>query len=126
MINFFNRRDHDFVGKRKTAAIFSLIMVLCSIALFIFRGPTWGIDFTGGTEVHIEFETGVEISEVRNSVQIEGMAQEVSVQSMGGDENKQYSVRIQNPEAGTQGIQQKVEDILKENFGDDWDCCEFP
>ena len=55
-------KNIDFVGKRKPAAIASVIMVIASLALFFGQGPNWGIDFTGGTEVHLKFSDAIEIS----------------------------------------------------------------
>ena len=49
------KQEFDFVGKRNIAAVFSVIMVTVSLLLFFVRGPTWGIDFTGGTEIQFQF-----------------------------------------------------------------------
>ncbi len=38
----------DFMGKRKIAMTFSLILIAISIASIVTRGLNLGIDFTGG------------------------------------------------------------------------------
>ena len=73
----------DFVGKRKIAAVISGFLVAASLALFFLKGPNWGIDFTGGTEVFIDFDEPVEIDEVRSSLatlEVKGDA----IQQVGG------------------------------------------
>ncbi len=47
--------DINFVGKRKIAFFVSLAMILVSIvSLVVHGGPKFGIDFVGGTLVHIK------------------------------------------------------------------------
>ena len=45
----------DFVGKRKFAAVLSILLVTLSVVLFIVVKPNWGIDFTGGNEIQLQF-----------------------------------------------------------------------
>ena len=58
----------DFVGQRKKAGVVSVLMVIASLALFFVVGPNWGIDFTGGTEVHLKFHESTEIGQVRENL----------------------------------------------------------
>ena len=60
--------NFDFVGKRYIAAAFSGLMVMGALALFFVVGPNWGIDFTGGTEIHLRFNDSIEIGEVREAL----------------------------------------------------------
>ena len=57
----------DFVGKRYFAGVVSGLMVVASLLVFFLVGPNWGIDFTGGTEVTLDFaeDNPVSIAEVR-------------------------------------------------------------
>lgn len=109
----------DFVGKRKYAAIVSGILVVASLVLFFVRGPNWGIDFTGGTEVLIDFDEPVEMEEVRGSLSTLDIASD-SIQQVGSDDDYQYVIRIQDPEFGTEGLQEDVESALAAAFGPDW------
>lgn len=109
----------DFVGKRKIAAVVSGLLVIVSLVLFFGKGPNWGIDFTGGTEVFIDFDEAVEIDEVRTSLatlDVQGDA----IQQVGGPEDYQYVIRIQDPEFGIAGLQEGVESALSTAFGADW------
>lgn len=109
----------DFVGARKIAAMMSFVLVCASILLFFVRGPTWGIDFTGGTEIHLKFEVPTTIDDVRNALTQQGLSDD-AVQQIGSEEDYEYVIRIQDPEFGVDGIQTEVEGKLKESFGDNW------
>ncbi len=109
----------DFVGKRKPAAIFSLLMVLISLALFFIKGPNWGIDFTGGTEITIDFEDATSIGDVRDAMvrlELDGD----SVQQIGSEEDSKFTIRIQDVTFGTKGLRSEVEQALVARFGTDW------
>ena len=109
----------DFVGSRRIAAILSVIMVTVSLALFFVKGPNWGIDFTGGTEVHLKFNESVQISDVRSALEQLNLGSD-AVQQIGTDEEGEYVIRIQDPEFGTAETRSAVEGALKSAFGADW------
>ena len=109
----------DFVGKRKFAAVVSVLMVLASLALFFVKGPNWGIDFTGGTEITIDFEDATSIADVRDAMgrlELDGD----SVQQVGAPEDSKYTIRIQDATFGTKGLRDDVEAALVAAFGKDW------
>lgn len=57
----------DFIGKRKIAILFSLILITLGIVSLILKsGPKYGIDFTGGTSLHLKFEKPITVGEVRS------------------------------------------------------------
>ncbi len=109
----------DFVAARKGAAVLSTIMVIASLALFFGKGPNWGIDFTGGTEVHLKFNEAVQIGEVRTALTQLELGSD-AVQQIGADEEGEYVIRIQDPEFGTAETRASVESALKGRFGADW------
>jgi len=109
----------DFVGKRKYAAVASVLMVLVSITLFFVKKPNWGIDFTGGTELHLEFTDPVEIGEVRSALSQLDLSND-AVQGVGGPDEHEFLVRIQDPTFGTGGIQTEVQEVLEGEFGAGW------
>ena len=103
----------DFVAGRRIAAIASVIMVTASLALFFVKGPNWGIDFTGGTEVHLKFNEAVQIGEVRSALTQLELGSD-AVQQIGADEEGEYVIRIQDPEFGTAETRATVEAALKD------------
>jgi preprotein translocase subunit SecF len=63
------------------------------------RGVSWGIDFLGGTEVQVKFESQVKIDELRSLVEKENLINP-GLQGFGDD--KEYIVRFQLPTKGTE------------------------
>ena len=56
----------NFLAKRKAALFFSLSLILISFISIVGHGGfNFGLDFTGGTQVEINFAQPVEISEIR-------------------------------------------------------------
>ncbi len=72
----------DFMGKRKLAAIFSIILLLVSIGSIAFKGLNLGLDFTGGTLIEVEYKTAPDLEEVRVQLLNSGY-QDVVVQNFG-------------------------------------------
>ena len=112
------KTSYDFVGKRKGFAVLSVILCIISLAVFIVIKPTWGIDFTGGTEVHLKFENPVAADQLR-SVVGEKFSQ-VNVQQIGSDGDNEYLIRIENPKEGSEGVQEKINAALTQAFGADF------
>ena len=113
------KKEIDFVRMRKVATTMSVFLVLASIALFFFRGPTWGIDFTGGTEVHLKFKESTGIKSLRSALEEDGLASD-SVQQIGEPTDNEFVVRIQDPEFGTEELRTEVVSALNTKFGADW------
>ncbi|MDH5181408.1 MAG: protein translocase subunit SecF [Gammaproteobacteria bacterium] len=65
-MQFFEKKTHiDFMGKRKIAAIFSVILIVLSIAALATRGLNFGLDFTGGILLEVGYPKAVDLVEVR-------------------------------------------------------------
>ncbi len=57
MFSILGESNIDFVGKRKIAAILSLVVIAGSWTVFFMRGvDNFGVDFTGGTSLVYRFE----------------------------------------------------------------------
>lgn len=58
----------DFIGKRKFAYILSCLVIIAGIVSMCFQGLNFGIDFTGGTVMQVEFEKSVNIADLRDDL----------------------------------------------------------
>ena len=77
-------KQFDFMGVRRLAAMGSLILVLVSIASLAIRGLDFGLDFTSGTSVRLNFSESVEISQINQTLSEQGYGDAVVV-SFGSD-----------------------------------------
>ena len=81
----------DFMGKRKIALVFSIILLLASIGSLFMKGLNLGIDFTGGYLIEVGYTTDVDIGPVRDALAENGFA-DAMVQHFGT--SKDILVRI--------------------------------
>lgn len=58
----------NFMKYRRLALLGSALLVLLSLVLLITRGLNFGIDFTGGMLLQLEFDSPVSVAEVRGSL----------------------------------------------------------
>ncbi len=74
----------DFMGYRKYAAVFSVVVVLGSVSSLLFNQLNWGLDFTGGSLVEVVYSESVEPQEIRVLLEDAGYKGHV-VQYFGSD-----------------------------------------
>lgn len=55
----------DFLKHAKVISFFSMILVIASLTSLGVKGINWGLDFTGGTVVELEFSKPVDLLELR-------------------------------------------------------------
>ena len=67
----FLKRDTriDFIGRRRIAAVISIVIIVIGFSSLFFRGLNLGIDFTGGTLVEVSYNNSVSAEEVRKNLQ---------------------------------------------------------
>jgi preprotein translocase subunit SecF len=64
-MRIFKNTNFDFISGRKIAYIVSGGLMLLSIAIILFRGISYGIDFKGGQEFVLEFPQPASVTETR-------------------------------------------------------------
>ena len=69
--------NFDFMGKRKLAIVFSLLMMAISIGSLAVRGLNFGLDFTGGTLIEVGYEQAVDLQQVRSALDKAGFGDAV-------------------------------------------------
>ena len=90
-MQFLVNSNFNFIGKRKTARIFSIALILIGMgSLVIQGGPKLGIDFTGGTSLRLQFEKGVSIGEVRSAIASLGIGTADALRTAGNDRVDQH------------------------------------
>lgn len=103
----------NFLGKRKIAMVFSLILIVISLASLATRGLTFGIDFTGGTLVEVAYQDTVAIDDVRKTLSTAGFDDAV-VQYFGTAKDVMIRVPLKEDMKGAQ-ISEKIMFSLHES-----------
>ncbi len=105
----------DFMGKRWAAAILSLAVIAVSLFVGVRRGAeNFGVDFTGGQQLSLEFAQKANVDELRAAFGGAGV-RDVSIQyqrsGTGEEQSEVLAVRVATPEEGA-----SVQDVLAKQF----------
>ncbi|SHK63197.1 protein translocase subunit secF [Marinobacter antarcticus] len=101
------KKPFDFMGFRKVASVISIVLVLASIVLLGVRGLNFGMDFTGGTSVELEYKQAPQLGQLRSSLTEAGYDQFV-VQNFGAD----TIVLVRLSESGNDQLAQEIMSVL--------------
>ena len=105
----------DFVDSRKIFFwISGLIMIACLFSV-IFKGLNYGIDFTGGTMVQVQFNNNIGIDQVRSALGKNGV--KADIQTFVGTNS--FAVKVKGAQEDVNEVSVKIEEGLK-NTGVDF------
>jgi preprotein translocase subunit SecF len=115
-MRFFENFNYDFLGKRKYAYLVSGGLFLLGVIAAFTRGFHFGIDFKGGSEIVLQFEKPVNITEVRTDVENIGLGN-IEVKTFGSETGAMIRTEIQViPKAVfpnvISGIEKEIEKIM--------------
>ena len=87
-MELIKKTNFDFIGKRKIAYLFSIIVILWGMTTFFIRGKkNFGVDFTGGDLLQIAFKNSVSVSEIRDTLSTLNIGS-FTVQAVGTEEKE--------------------------------------
>ncbi len=99
---------YNFMGRRRLAAIGSVILLIVAIGSLATKGLVLGLDFTGGTQIEVAYPQAADLNGVRSSLEQSGFKNPVVVHF--GTESE-ILIRLQGqPEAG---LSDQVMTVLK-------------
>tara|TARA_R110002110_G_scaffold406421_1_gene626520 strand:- start:363099 stop:364013 length:915 start_codon:yes stop_codon:yes gene_type:complete len=101
----------DFMGKRKLAILFSLVLLVVSIGSLVTKQLNWGLDFTGGTLVEVHYSETADLTAIRSTLNNEGYAGAIVV-SFGTD--RDVLIRLPQGYSDSEGAELLVK--LQEAF----------
>ncbi len=117
-MRLFKDAKYPFMAGRRRAYIFSAVLIGIGLASIVLHGGLkYGVDFTGGTLVQVEFNGQMDAANLRSVVAEAGFAG-AAIQGFGGD--REYLVRLQTfEEVAGQGEVERMLDALSAAFGED-------
>ncbi|MFA7001523.1 MAG: protein translocase subunit SecF, partial [Candidatus Omnitrophota bacterium] len=93
MLQMFRKTNIRFLNGRYWAYGFSVITLALGIGAIFLRGQqNYGVEFTGGTSVHLAFSAPVEISKLREAVAKEGIPS-ATIQYYGETAQNQFVIK---------------------------------
>ena len=95
----------DFMGKRGLAAAFSIVLLAGSLGYGIYRGQdNFGVDFTGGQQLTLDFATKAGVDEIRSALGAAGIrnpAIQYQRNGVGDAQSEVLVLRVASPEEGS-------------------------
>lgn len=110
-MQFLSKPNINFVGKRKIFFIISSCVIILGILTTIILKPVLGIDFTGGTEIAINFKKSINTEQIRQAFEKEGN-KGIEIKTYGKE--NQFLIRLK------EGVKPEfvVNNVIKKNFPD--------
>ena len=121
MFRIIKETNIDFIGMRRKAFIFSLLLILLGLSAFVMvmlNKANMGIDFAGGTMLQGNFATEINIADLRDAVVSNGFP-EASIQELDRRDVQVYNsymIRVKEITAGDEKAVDKLTGIIKERF----------
>jgi len=107
-MQFFSNPNINFVGYRKQFFIVSVALIVVGLLTILVKNPVFSIDFEGGTEIAVKFNSSVQTDEIRKTVEGAGFSSEIK---SFGDAN-QYLIRVKDSE----NAPEEIMDALRTQF----------
>jgi preprotein translocase SecF subunit len=111
-MRLFENTNIDFLGKRKKFYIVSLIVIITGFTTLFFKGIPLGIDFIGGTELQVRFQTPVDVSDLRGVMDSEGFPG-MEIKTM--DTDNDILLRTPKQEEG-QIVAEQIQSAITTNY----------
>lgn len=105
----------DFMGKRRLAFAFSLLLILVAIGSLATRGLNFGIDFTGGTLIEVGYSQPQELEPIRSVLQ-EGGFYAAQVQYFGS--SREVLIRLAPREESQAELSSRLLSLLQQHNAD--------
>ena len=106
----------DIIGKIKLFVGVSTAFVLLSLLLLMTKGINYGIDFTGGTLVQVQFKEARPIGDVRSAIGGLSLGDTV-IQNFGSE--GEFLIRVEKSSGDIKGVESIVKTALVKKFGKD-------
>ena len=116
-MRLFANANYDFLGRRNTAYLLTLAIILPGLIFLLARGVNYSVEFTGGTLMQVETRRPVDVGAVRNALMAQGV-EGAEIQTFGSDRELVIRARLAkegtdlNDTQATSGALQKALDAV--------------
>jgi preprotein translocase subunit SecF len=112
-VEFFRNTNIDFLGKKWYFIAFSLIFSVAGVLSMLFwHGIPWGVDFRGGTLVHVRFSHTPDENAIRSELDRAGL-RNFKIQRLGALSNNEELIDLDVRETNEQALDQGKLNIIQ-------------
>jgi preprotein translocase subunit SecF len=104
-----------FLSYRRWGFMLSSVLIVGVLLLLFTKGPNLGVDFEGGTMVHVKFADTVTIGQLRGALAQSPLGG--VVQDFGGGEAGEYLIRMEKSATQIGTVGKDIRNILDQAFG---------
>ncbi len=117
MFQLFKKDSNiDFMKSSRLCAIISTVLVLASLTAFFVKGLNYGVDFTGGIELNVKFNsedvTTQKVRELMSQIKVA----DLQVQKFSDGSSNEYLIRVKGADENLGNITKEMEKKLSDNF----------
>jgi preprotein translocase subunit SecF len=105
---------YDFLGKTRILVTLSAVVILAGIAYISRRGVHYGVEFSGGTQIIVRFQSPPAVDRVRSSVDPD--APGAVIQTYGEPSKNQVLIRRAGVESAVESSTQRILRALAERY----------
>ncbi|MCX5783081.1 MAG: protein translocase subunit SecF [Elusimicrobia bacterium] len=109
MMVLIPKTNIDFIGKRFVLFAISGFFIALGIVAIAVKGINFGLDFTGGTLVQVQYDSPVVIGDVRGALQKAGIT--AGIQSFTG--RNSFAIRVKGRQENVNEVGNKITGALK-------------
>lgn len=104
-----------FLNYRRWGFMLSSVLIIGVVLLLFTKGPNLGVDFEGGTMVHVKLPEAVTIGQLRDALQQSALGG--VVQDFGGGGTGEYLIRMEKSETEIGTVGRDIRALLDQSFG---------
>lgn len=107
-----SKKVFNFAKYSTYGFVFSVFLLIASVALIVFKGFSYGVDFAGGTLVQIQYEQQAPLSKIRTLLEKEPLFKGTQVSEFGSKEEVLLKIPF-SPKLDATKVNQEVLTLLK-------------
>ncbi len=104
-----------FLSYRRWGFVLSSVLIVGVLLLLFTKGPNLGVDFEGGTMVHVKFADTVTIGQLRGALAQSPLGG--VVQDFGGGDAGEYLIRMEKSATRIGTVGKDIRNVLDQAFG---------
>ena len=113
---FKNGSNIDFMKQSRLWAFVSIALVAVSVIAFFTKGLNYGVDFTGGIELNVKFNSEEVTTQKVRDVMSQIKVDDLQVQKFSDSSYNEYLIRVKGADENLGEITKEMEKKLSDNF----------